>query len=118
LVRPGLTAIIAEDDDDARDLFATMLELEGFIVHGAATLAQARTRFAEVRADILIADYSLPDGTGADVLALCEAARPKVCILLTGYDRENVDAAGFDLVLTKPVTREGLLRAIRTSLRE
>jgi DNA-binding response OmpR family regulator len=110
----SLVIVVAEDNDDARDLFITTLELAGFIAHGVATLAAARELLAVVGADVLIADYSLPDGTGAELVKACSVARPKVCILLTGFDAEHVDVTGFHVVLKKPVVGRALIDAIRS----
>jgi DNA-binding response OmpR family regulator len=110
---PSLVVVLAEDNDDARDLFVTTLELAGFVAHGVASLAEARALLATVHADVLIADYSLPDGTGAELMRTCDLAHPKVCILLTGFDAEDVDVTGFHVVLKKPVVGRALVEAIR-----
>jgi two-component system response regulator HydG len=105
--------VIVEDDLDSRELFVLALEAAGFTAHPAEDVAHARRVVAEVRPDALVADYRLPDGTGNDVLALCGDARPSLCVLLTGFDAVDVDAKGFDVVLTKPVGTEKLIETIR-----
>ena len=110
--------IVAVDNDDMRELLVESLDLAGITAHGVATLAEARARLAEVKADVLLADYELPDGTGTDLLAAACAApqgRPKLCILLTGYDAVDVETTGFDLVMTKPVDFRKVVDAIRAS---
>jgi two-component system response regulator HydG len=105
--------VIVEDDIDSRELFVLALEAAGFTAHAAEDVAHARQIVAEVQPDALVADYRLPDGTGNDVLALCGDTRPALCILLTGFDAVDIDAKGFDLVLTKPVGTEKLIETIR-----
>ena len=60
-----------------------------------------------------IADYALPDGTGADVMKLCTSATPKVCLLLTGHRTKNVDATGFHIALRKPIASDELIAVIK-----
>lgn len=109
----ALLVVVVEDSDDMRELLVIALGRAGFLAHGAASLAEARGLVADAPPDVLVADYSLPDGTGAEVLALCERGKPKVCILLTGFDPQRVEAPGFDVVLTKPVFPAKLVEVIR-----
>ena len=108
-----LLVVVAEDNDDMRELLVLALGGAGFVAHGVASLADARVLLADVHPDVLVADYSLPDGTGAEVLSLCHRGEATVCILLTGHAPEHVDAAGFHVVLTKPVPPATLVQAIR-----
>ena len=112
--------VVVEDEEDLRELLVFALEVAKFEVHAAGSLAEARSLLltGELHADVLVADYGLPDGTGADLLELCADARPRVCILLSGHDARDIPAAGFDLVLTKPVTPEKLVSAIHASFPE
>jgi two-component system response regulator HydG len=113
MAEPRCRVLIVEDDLDSRELFVLALESAGFVAQGAADVAHARQMFGQLRPDALVADYRLPDGTGNDVLELCADLRPQVCILLTGFDAVDVDAKGFDVVLTKPVGTEKLIETIR-----
>lgn len=109
-----LTVVVVEDELDLRELLVFALEVAKLDVHAAASMAEARALLdGHLRPDVLIADFSLPDGTGADLLALCAAARPTFCMLLTGHDARDIPAGGFDVVLTKPVLPEKLVGAIR-----
>jgi len=108
-----LVVLVVEDDQDCRELYIMALERAGFVGHGAATVAEARTILASVKPHVLIADYALPDGTGADLMKLCKAAPPKVCILLTGHRTKNVNATGFHIALRKPIGSEELIAVIK-----
>jgi CheY-like chemotaxis protein len=105
--------LVADDHEDTRTLFVFALEQAGFIAHGAATVAEARELLDALRPDVLVADYSLPDGTGADLVELCAAARPKVCILITGHRAAEIEATGFHVVLQKPIVSGKLVETIR-----
>jgi len=110
-----IVVLVAEDDADNRAVLVLMLEVAGFLAEGVTSVAEAHEAIPRVRPDVLVADYSLEGGTAADLLKGCAAAdRPLVCILLTGFAPENVDAAGFDVTLTKPITPSALVEAIRT----
>lgn len=109
-----LIVLVVEDDEDCRELYEMALERAGFVAHLAATVAEARAILRTVRPQVLIADYALPDGTGADVLALCKpAASPRVCILLTGYKTRDVNTAGFHIALRKPIAGDELIAVIK-----
>ncbi len=110
----GSFVLVVEDDEDNRELLVTLLQSANLAVRGAATVAEAHAIIATDKPEFLVADYSLPDGTAASLLDLCASARPRVCILVTGFDDTDVTATGFDVVLTKPVSFEKLLAAIRT----
>jgi DNA-binding response OmpR family regulator len=105
--------LVVDDDDDTRELYVAAFEAAGFTLRAAANIAEALRVLGEFEADVLIADYSLPDGTGSALLELCAAARPPFCVLVTGFHERDVVASGFDLVLTKPVAFDTLVGAVR-----
>lgn len=112
-----LQVVVVEDEEDLRELLVFALEVAKFEVRAAGSLAEARSLLAaEGHADVLVADFGLPDGTGVDLLEL--SARPRLCILLSGHDARDIPAAGFDVVLTKPVTPEKLVSEIRARFPE
>ena len=108
--------VVVEDDLDSLELLVLALQAAGFAAHGAEDIAGARRIVEDVRPHALVADYTLPDGTGADLLASCSHARPQVCILLTGFDAVDVGPTGFDFVLTKPVRTELLIETLRKNV--
>ena len=105
--------VVDDDDEDTRELYVAAFAAAGLRVQVAASIAEARAVISESKPHVLIADYSLPDGTGAALLELCQTARPQLCVLVTGFREQDVAASGFDLVLTKPVDLAILLRAVR-----
>ena len=105
--------LVVDDDEDTRELYVAAFAAAGLRVQVAASIAEARAVISESKPHVLIADYRLPDGTGAALLELCQTARPRLCVLVTGFREHEVAASGFDLVLTKPVDLAILLRAVR-----
>ena len=111
--------VVVEDEDDLRELLVFALEMAKFEVRAAGSIAEARLLLGgAAHADVLVADFGLPDGTGADLLQLCAETRPRVCILLSGHDARDIPATGFDVVLTKPVLPEKLVSEIRARFPE
>jgi CheY-like chemotaxis protein len=107
--------IVADDNKDAADALAMLLELSGHevrVAHGgraALTLAQT------FRPDVAILDIGMPDLSGYDVAAQLRRepwGGTIVLIALTGWgrddDRQRAAAAGFDQHMTKPVDPEKL----------
>ena len=109
----GTVVLLVEDDEDTRDLLGEVLEGFGCSVRGVETVATARAGIAAMKPDVLVADYSLPDGTGADILQGLSSSRPRLCILLTGFDPDRVASSGFDVVLRKPVGADAVIAEIR-----
>lgn len=119
-MKPNLEVLLVEDDEDNAFLIALTLERIGARVHTAATLRQA-VELASHRFDLLVSDVHLPDGDGADLLAGWPRDRQKPrAVALTGDSddetRQRLSAAGFDIILQKPVLPEMLLERIRQLL--
>ena len=107
----GVTKILVVDDnEDAADMLATVLELRGYEIRVAnqphEALAIARTWQPEVA----FLDLGLPEMDGCELAALMRAL-PGLgqlrLIAVTGYgqaaDRERTKLAGFTEHLVKPV---------------
>jgi CheY-like chemotaxis protein len=111
----GLSILIVEDNEDARESLALLLALNGHDVNVVAT-GRAGVEAAAARPpDVLICDIGLPDLNGFQVIRAIRAAQPATgvfAIALTGYtqpqDREQAIDAGFDTHLAKPPRFEEL----------
>ncbi len=60
--------LIIEDDADTRDNLRDILELDGFRIEEAATVAGALDRGNWSTYTTILLDRKLPDGTAADLL--------------------------------------------------
>jgi signal transduction histidine kinase/CheY-like chemotaxis protein len=112
---PSCLILIIEDNIDAGDALAQMLEFSGHRTHvardGHAGIALAR----ELKPDVILCDVGLPDMDGYEVARLLRAdqalSRTRL-VALTGYaqpeDKQRVAQAGFDAHLAKPATLEDL----------
>ena len=109
--------LIVDDNVDAANSLAEMLQMDGHATEVAYTGKDALSSSFERRPDVILLDIGLPDMNGYDVAA---HMRPKLgsvqLIALTGYgqteDIRRATAAGFDAHLIKPVDFDELQRII------
>ncbi len=111
----GLSILIVDDNEDARDSLSLLLALNDHDVTAVATGRQAVDAVLARPPDVVVCDVGLPDMSGFEVMRAIRAARPEggiFAIALTGYaqpeDREQALAAGFDAHLAKPPRFEEL----------
>lgn len=113
-----LHLLVVEDVDDVRRPFCEMLRLRGYSIDEASTGEQALSAVKYGRHDTILLDIGLPDIDGFEVARRIRRERPSVPMLaLTGYgrdqDRAQAREAGFDGLLTKPVSLADLEQALR-----
>jgi signal transduction histidine kinase/ActR/RegA family two-component response regulator len=111
--------LVADDNRDAAESLAALLELEGHEVTLAYDGADALLAYDRVRPQICLLDIGMPHLTGNEVAAEIRARgdrQPPKLVAITGWgqdaDRSQALAAGFDHHLTKPVDPVQLLRLI------
>ncbi|NBV14958.1 response regulator [Janthinobacterium sp.] len=102
--------LVVDDNCDAADTLAELLEMYGHTVRTAYTGAQAAERTLEFKPDIVFLDIGLPDMNGYEVaVKLRQLPIPQhfLLVALTGYgqehDRQAALAAGFNEHFAKPV---------------
>ncbi len=64
----GLRVLVVDDDDDARQMIAIILEDCGCHVATARSAAEAMARIAEDLPDVLLSDIGMPDEDGYDLI--------------------------------------------------
>lgn len=97
--------LLVEDNEDAAIALAMCLEEYGYVVHHAATCADALRAADAAAFDAVLTDLGLPDGSGLDI---GRALSPRLPVLaLSGYGGEQdllrTTEAGFSGHLIKPV---------------
>ena len=114
----GETRVLLVEPDPA-DLrrFVGALGREGWVVAPAADAASAQAAARRQRFDVAVADAQCPGG-GVRVLrrlrtALNTAVVPAVALADSDDEHAELTAAGAQICLTKPVTDEALVGAIR-----
>jgi DNA-binding response OmpR family regulator len=113
--------LVIEDEADLREALVSYLHLEGFSVHGAASLAATQTAMAAHDYDVLLLDLGLPDGDGLGWLQTRQDLRDKGVIIATarGDDVSRISGlrAGADAYLVKPALPEEIALLIRNLMR-
>lgn len=122
-VPPGSArrVLVVDDNVDAADSLASVLELSGHTTHVAYDASAALAVADTFRPHVALLDLGLP---GIDGFELARQLRsradgPRLLIVaVSGYgqvsDRDRAREAGFDAHFTKPVALETLLDAIGT----
>ncbi|NHZ66482.1 response regulator [Massilia genomosp. 1] len=111
--------LLIEDNDDGREMMATMLGAYGYAVRHAADGVQGVQMARSFLPDVALVDIGLPGIDGYEVARRLRQdgdTRHIKLIALTGYgladDQRRVLEAGFDKHLVKPVDIAHLLDAI------
>ena len=112
LVRPQLSVLIVEDDEDdfiiARDLLISQ-DRWRFEVERAANYEEARSAIGERRHDVYLIDYRLGAQTGLDLVRECFRGEDRApMILLTGQGDYEVDLEATQLGITDFLLKAGL----------
>ena len=117
----GLRIVVADDQEDSRELIAFLLTQQGAIVTGAASAAEA---FAAVKGhppDVLLSDIEMPDEGGYSFIGRVRALPPEEggtvpAVAMTAHgsreDRDRALAAGFQRHLAKPFQPADLLALV------
>jgi two-component system CheB/CheR fusion protein len=106
----GLSILLVEDNADARNILAKLLETYDYRVQTAADGFAALECLQQALPDVALVDIGLPRLSGYQVAKQVRERWPDrrpYLVALTGYgrtqDRERALEAGFDEHLTKPV---------------
>jgi two-component system nitrogen regulation response regulator NtrX len=111
--------LILDDEQNICRTLRLILEHEGYAVSTASSLADAKGEVS--RADAMLIDVRLPDGSGIDFLRQVrqvDGDTPAIMISGHGTIAEAVDAthAGAFDFLEKPLSRDRVLLALRNAL--
>jgi DNA-binding response OmpR family regulator len=117
------TVLIVDDDEDCRVIYSTALEAAGFNVLLAADgEAGVLTAKAE-HPDVVLMDVVMPRLNGCDAVRALRADRsthgmPTLAITaaMHKHHRGELEAAGFDAVLLKPVEPRLVVTAVRLAI--
>lgn len=109
--------LVVDDNADAADSLAALLELDGHVTEAAYTAKDGIERALAGRPDVVLLDIGLPSMNGYEVAANIRSGLGAVqLIALTGYgqaeDIRRTKAAGFDAHLVKPVDFAALARIL------
>ncbi len=116
MAKPAI--LLVEDDSSVRHGIAAFLRANGIEVDEAETMHGAIEAFREATHEVVVADYSLPDGTSLEILPhVKRQSEDTPFIILTAHG--SIDLAvraikeGAEQFLTKPVDSNTLLVLVR-----
>lgn len=112
--------LLVEDHADTALLLSRILEIHGYRVHVAGTIAGGLEIFRREKIDCIVSDLGLPDGHGTDLLRELPPGIRVPAIALSGFgmehDIERSRGAGFLHHLTKPVDWPKLEEVLKSVL--
>lgn len=115
----ALHALVVDDDTVSRLVLAHMLRRAGWLVTEADDIGPAAELAATSTFTAVFSDFSMPGGTGMDLLAGLAAPRP-LFVLITGIvQHASADTDPTHLVdaqLTKPISTRALNQCLDTLL--
>jgi len=122
LSRTARHILVVEDNPDARETLAMLLELAGHRVEVAEDGATGLEKALALQPEVALVDVGLPRMDGYEVarrIRSSKGIRRPFLVALTGYgapeDRDRALAAGFDAHLVKPVDPETLAAVLARS---
>ncbi|PRY25885.1 two-component system CheB/CheR fusion protein [Spirosoma oryzae] len=111
--------LVVDDNQDAADSFAMLLELSGYTVDVCYSGEQAIAAAEQGQPEVVLLDIGMPGLNGYETARLIRQqswGRNLILIALTGYgqadDKRLSQEAGFDGHLVKPVDLETLTRLL------
>lgn len=112
---PRCSVLIADDNRDAADSLALLLQMSGFQLHVSHSGREALALAQRERPEVLVLDIGMPGMSGYELARHIRQeswGRGALLVAVTGWgqreDRERSREAGFDHHLTKPVDPEAL----------
>lgn len=111
--------LIVDDNEDATEVLALLIETDGFTAATACSLAEARAEVTRQRPALILLDLNLPDGSGMRLLAQLKADPATAAIhvvILSGmmedHFKREAQALGALSFLVKPIGHEELTRVL------
>lgn len=115
------TILVVEDTPSEMELLTLYLRQSGYVVISASTAKDALSKAIEQKPDAIVTDVVMPGMSGFE---LCRSlkknpATDKVPIVICSSKNQEIDRLwgmkqGADAYITKPFTREQLVRAIKS----
>lgn len=120
--QPVANVLIVDDEPQVRDIVATYLERDGFMVRTAQDGEEALVAIRAKRPDALVLDLMLPKINGLQVLqTLRDDGDDVPVIVLSARGKENERVAGLELgaddYLAKPASPREIAARVRAVLR-
>lgn len=115
------TILVVEDTPSEMELLSHYLRESGYIVINAVSAKEALDKAVELKPDVIITDVVMPGMSGFE---LCRSLKKNpvtqdVPIIICTSKGQEIDRLwgmrqGADVYITKPFTREQLIRAVKS----
>ncbi|MBR9973662.1 cache domain-containing protein [Magnetospirillum sulfuroxidans] len=114
---PGRLALVAEDNEDVRQIMRRQLMELGFSVVEAESGDEAAILVEQIEdLHLVISDIVMPGLSGVDLAHKIKATRPEICVvLISGFSFEGSEDQSDLVVLAKPWEKQDLIDAIGRS---
>ena len=113
--------LVVEDEASYQDALNVGLTVEGFVVVGASTIAQARAVMSDTQPDLVLLDVMLPDGSGIDFCRELYDSSSVPVIMVSARTSEVDVVLGLEIgaadYVTKPYRLRELVARMRAVLR-
>jgi CheY-like chemotaxis protein len=114
----GARVLVVDDDESARTIMLTALELAGATVRECATTNEAVRIVRQWHPHVLVSDLAMPTEDGYELIRRLREANESIpALAITAYvraeDEAHVRAAGFQRHLAKPFDPHDLVHAVR-----
>ena len=107
-----VSVLVVDDDDEARDMLASVLANEGYTVATAADGLEALELLESIRPELILLDVQMPRCDGAQFRQSQRRHRDWIripTVVMTGVEEEPVLDVGVELALRKPIHRHDVL---------
>jgi CheY-like chemotaxis protein len=122
----GLDVLVVEDDPDAREVLSFMFRRLGARIREVGSASDAMAEYLQLRPHVVVSDISMPDEDGISLITKIRAHERRIggssvaAIALSGFTepelRTQALAAGFQVLLAKPIEPEALRDAVLSVL--
>ena len=117
----GTRVLVVDDEADAREAIAIVLEQCGASVTTAGSVPEAMTGYAGAAFDAIVSDIAMPHEDGFVLIARLREQGNTPALALTAYassdDEQRILAAGYQAYLTKPIVATDLGDAVARLVR-
>lgn len=115
------TLLVADDDDELRDILCMIFESSGFTVLSAHSGSSAYEIVKKNHVDLIVSDMCMADGDGMMLLEKVKANNPDIpiVIFITGFtdvSSEECLRKGAKKIITKPFERQYLINVVNEAL--
>ncbi|HIJ31758.1 MAG: response regulator [Gammaproteobacteria bacterium] len=117
-----ISILLVDDSATVRAVYGSLLRKEGFVLHEAETINSAMVVARQELPDMMLVDYTLPDGNGAELVReLLGRADTSNILMVMFSNREDMEEAALSAgaidIISKDDPHEIIMRRIRSMQR-